>query len=248
MQKISLKTIYLVALSAVFAVSFLMFVLFDLQSQQRQTEAAMLEEARTFAREMDAVWQFMDNSQTVINTTSDGVYEFKGLHCSRVGKSVGALFSKGSDYTIRYTNFNPRNSQDEPDAFEAQALEAFNANAAVTEYYEVTDFQGVERFRYAQALEVDKSCLECHGEPAGEVDITGKVKEGWTLDSVGGAISIVIPRARQRGARRGVLPVHHAAHWCRGVRRDHVLRVPAAQPHEAGLHRDGGGQAGRFVG
>ena len=91
MQKISLKTIYLVALSAVFAVSFLMFVLFDLQSQQRQTEAAMLEEARTFAREMDAVWQFMDNSQTVINTTSDGVYEFKGLHCSRVGKSVGAL-------------------------------------------------------------------------------------------------------------------------------------------------------------
>ena len=49
MQKISLKTIYLVALSAVFAVSFLMFVLFDLQSQQRQTEAAMLEEARTFA-------------------------------------------------------------------------------------------------------------------------------------------------------------------------------------------------------
>ena len=172
MQKISLKTIYLVALSAVFAVSFLMFVLFDLQSQQRQTEAAMLEEARTFAREMDAVWQFMDNSQTVINTTSDGVYEFKGLHCSRVGKSVGALFSKGSDYTIRYTNFNPRNSQDEPDAFEAQALEAFNANAAVTEYYEVTDFQGVERFRYAQALEVDKSCLECHGEPAGEVDIT----------------------------------------------------------------------------
>ncbi|MEI3231639.1 MAG: DUF3365 domain-containing protein [Gordonibacter pamelaeae] len=57
----------------------------------------------------------------------------------------------------------------------------------------MTDFQGVERFRYAQALEVDKSCLECHGEPAGEVDITGKVKEGWTLDSVGGAISIVIP-------------------------------------------------------
>ncbi len=202
MQKISLKTIYLVALSAVFAVSFLMFVLFDLQSQQRQTEAAMLEEARTFAREMDAVWQFMDNSQTVINTTSDGVYEFKGLHCSRVGKSVGALFSKGSDYTIRYTNFNPRNSQDEPDAFEAQALEAFNANAAVTEYYEVTDFQGVERFRYAQALEVDKSCLECHGEPAGEVDITGKVKEGWTLDSVGGAISIVIPLDQQQQAVR----------------------------------------------
>ncbi|MEF9876593.1 MAG: histidine kinase, partial [Gordonibacter sp.] len=75
MKKISLKTIYLVALSAVFSVSFLMFVVFDLQSQQKQTEAAMLEEARTFAREMDAVWQFMDNSQTVINTAVDGSYE-----------------------------------------------------------------------------------------------------------------------------------------------------------------------------
>ncbi len=202
MKKVSLKTIYLVALSAVFAVSFLMFVLFDLQSQQRQTEAAMLEEARTFAREMDAVWQFMDNSQPVINTTTDGIYEFKGLHCSRVGKSVGALFSKGSDYTIRYTNFNPRNLQDEPDAFETKALEKFNADAAVTEHYGVTDFQGIERFRYAQALEVDKSCLECHGEPAGEIDITGKAKEGWTLDSVGGAISIVIPLDQQQQAMR----------------------------------------------
>ena len=202
MKKVSLKTIYLVALSAVFAVSFLMFVLFDLQSQQRQTEAAMLEEARTFAREMDAVWQFMDNSQPVINTTTDGIYEFKGLHCSRVGKSVGALFSKGSDYTIRYTNFNPRNLQDEPDAFETKALEKFNADAAATEHYGVTDFQGVERFRYAQALEVDKSCLECHGEPAGEIDITGKAKEGWTLDSVGGAISIVIPLDQQQQAMR----------------------------------------------
>ncbi len=201
MQKVSLKTIYLVALSAVFAVSFLMFVLFDLQSQQRQTEAAMLEEARTFAREMDAVWQFMDNSQHVINTTSDGVYEFKGLHCSRVGKSVGALFSKGSDYTIRYTNFNPRNPQDEPDAFEAQALERFAAYDA-KEHYAVTDFQGVDRFRYAQVLEVDKSCLECHGEPAGELDITGKAKEGWTLDSIGGAISIVIPLDQQQQAAR----------------------------------------------
>lgn len=162
----------------------------------------MLEEARTFAREMDAVWQFMDNSQPVINTTTDGIYEFKGLHCSRVGKSVGALFSKGSDYTIRYTNFNPRNLQDEPDAFETKALEKFNADAAVTEHYGVTDFQGVERFRYAQALEVDKSCLECHGEPAGEIDITGKAKEGWTLDSVGGAISIVIPLDQQQQAMR----------------------------------------------
>lgn len=198
----SLKTIYLAALTAVFGVSFLAFAVFDFYSQQRQTEAALLEEARTFAREMDAVWQFMDNSQSVINNTSDGTYEFKGLHCSLVGKSVGRLFSAGSDYAIRYTNFNPRSEQDIPDEFEAEALERFNANSSVKEHYGIAEYQGEERFRYLQALEVDSSCLSCHGEPAGELDVTGKEKEGWTLDSVGGAISIVIPIDQQQQTLR----------------------------------------------
>ena len=61
-----------------FLVALAMFAVFDLNSQREQAESAMLEEARTFAREMDAVWQFMDNSQNKINYTSDGTYEFKG--------------------------------------------------------------------------------------------------------------------------------------------------------------------------
>ena len=97
----SLKTIYLAALTAVFAVSFFAFVAFDLYSQQRQTEQAMLEEARTFAREMDAVWQFMDNSQSIINNSSSGGYEFKGLHCSVVGKSVAATTASGTRTSTR---------------------------------------------------------------------------------------------------------------------------------------------------
>ena len=198
----SLKTIYLAALTAVFAVSFFAFVAFDLYSQQKQTEQAMLEEARTFAREMDAVWQFMDNQQNVINYTSDGTYEFKGLHCSVVGKSIGKLFSAGSDYAIRYTNFNPRSEQDIPDEFESEALGAFYADRSVTEYYGVADYQGEDRFRYLQALEVDNSCLDCHADPVGALDITAPEKEGWTLDSVGGAISIVIPLDQQQGAMR----------------------------------------------
>ena len=205
MKRISLKRIYLAALTAVFLATFALFVAFDYVSQQNQAEEALLEEARTFAREMDAVWQFMDNQQKVINTSSDGDYDFKGLHCSIVGKSVGAIFSYNNDYTIRYTNFEPRSYQDRPDAFETEALTAFNENSSVNEYYGVAEFAGEERFRYLQALEVDSSCLECHGEPVGEIDITGHPKEGWTLDSVGGAISIVIPLDQQREATIGNL-------------------------------------------
>ena len=202
LKNMSLKTIYLGALTAAFAITFLMFAVFDIHSQQQQTESALLEEARTFAREMDAVWQFMDNSQKKINYTSDGIYEFKGLHCAVVGKSVGALFSQGSDYTIRYTNFEPRNYQGTPDDFERVALDTFTEDAATTEYYGIADYQGVERFRYVQVLEVDEGCLECHGTPVGEMDITNHAKEGWTLDSIGGAISIVIPLDQQQEIMR----------------------------------------------
>ena len=196
----SLKSIYLIALSTLFAFSFAGFLWLDVRMNRAQSEEMLLEEARTFAQEMDAVWGFMDNVQRTINYTSDGIYEFKGLHCAIVGKSVGTIFSHGSDYTIRYTNFNPRNILDKPDEYETAALTAFNESADVTEYYGFVEVDGERRFRYVQALAVDEGCLECHGEPAGEIDETGFAKEGWTLESVGGAISMVIPTDKQDAA------------------------------------------------
>ena len=44
--------------------------------------------------EMDAMWDFISLNQNVINYTSDGAYDYKGLHCAIAGKSVAALFSR----------------------------------------------------------------------------------------------------------------------------------------------------------
>jgi two-component system sensor histidine kinase BarA len=187
-----LWAVLLLSFAVVFVLVAVGFVRYDTQREREDTIESLLEESRMFAREMDAVWGFMDNAQYTINNSQDG-YQFKGLHCAIVGKSVGAIFSKDSDYTIRYTNFEPRNSLDYPDEYEAEALTAFADDPNLSEYYGIVDYQGQEMFRYVRALEVDESCLECHGDPAGELDITGHAKEGWTLDSLGGAISIVIP-------------------------------------------------------
>ncbi len=111
MRNVSLRVITLATLSAVFIVAVATFSIFDIRVQTEQMESSLAEEARTFAREMDAVWRFMDNSQYTINNDSAGNYEFKGLHCAIVGKSVGAIFSANNDYSIRYTNFNPRRAQ-----------------------------------------------------------------------------------------------------------------------------------------
>jgi general secretion pathway protein A len=37
-----------------------------------------------------------------------------------------------------------------------------------------------------------KQCLVCHGNPKGEVDISGYEKEGFKEGDLGGAISIVL--------------------------------------------------------
>ena len=37
-------------------------------------------------------------------------------------------------------------------------------------------------------------CLSCHGEPKGEMDITGYPKEGGKLDDLGGVISVTLFR------------------------------------------------------
>lgn len=201
MKNMGLRAIYLIALTFVFLVAVLLFAAFDMESQRKARDQALLEEARTFAREMDATWQFMENSQDMINYTLDGVYEFKGLHCAVVGKGIGAIFSAGGDYAIRYVNLNPRNYQGTPDEFEAAALNEF-VSTGETEMYGRAAYDGEDRFRYVRALEVDESCLECHGSPVGEIDVTGYEKEGWTLDSLGGAISIVLPTDAQDESMR----------------------------------------------
>ncbi|MEI3548799.1 MAG: DUF3365 domain-containing protein [Adlercreutzia sp.] len=136
-RNISLRVVSLLVLTFMFVVATAVFTLFDIRMQTQNMEDSLAEEARTFAREMDAVWEFMDNSQHTINNTTTGVYEFKGLHCAIVGKSVGAIFSAGNNYSIRYTNFEPRRAQDKPDAFETEALALFNEQKDTQEFFRI---------------------------------------------------------------------------------------------------------------
>lgn len=63
----------------------------------------------------------------------------------------------------------------------------------VPDYYGFTDYEGHQVFRYVAPMTIDEACLQCHGEPAGELDVTGTPKEGWKMGDIGGAISIIMP-------------------------------------------------------
>lgn len=164
----------------------------NLQQQQAQNEA--LEKAEVLAEEMRAVWNFVDLNQDVINRNDDGTFRTKHLVCVVAAKSVSTLFTTNTNYTINFTNENPRQAANSPDAFEQRAFNAFAAEPERTSYYGVeTDEDGQRVFRYVEPLYVTETCLECHGKPVGELDQYGYEKEGMQVGDVGGAMSITEP-------------------------------------------------------
>lgn len=164
----------------------------NLQQQQAQNEA--LEKAEVLADEMRAVWDFVDINQDVINRNGDGTFRTKHLVCVVAAKSVSTLFTAKTDYKINFTNENPRQQANAPDVFERRAFEAFAADPALESFHGVeTDADGQRVFRYVEPLRVTETCLECHGEPAGELDQYGYEKEGMQVGDVGGAMSITEP-------------------------------------------------------
>lgn len=190
---IKLKTKFAVLIVALLMISLAANIGWTSMNARAQMENELREKGQVLAQQMDAMWEFMASNQDrleQISYTDDGVYQ--GLHCAIVGRSIGALFTSQSSYSTKFVNFEPRNRADVPDAFESAALTAFNDGSA-TEYYEIADVGGVEVFRYAAPMRIEENCLECHGEPAGEIDVTGFPKEGWQLGDVGGAISLIMP-------------------------------------------------------
>ena len=169
-------------------------ILWNLSLQNAQAENEAREKAEVLASEMRAAWDFGDMNQDVINRAEDGTFRTKHLVCVVAAKSISMLFTTETDYSIRFTNDTPRQAANAPDEFEQEALAAFNADPERKAFWRVVDAgDGTRVFRYTEPLYVTESCLECHGDPVGELDQYGYPKEGMQVGQVGGAMSITEP-------------------------------------------------------
>lgn len=169
-------------------------ILWNLSLQNAQAENEAREKAEVLASEMRAAWDFVDMNQDVINRAEDGTFRTKHLVCVVAAKSISMLFTTETDYSIRFTNDTPRQAANAPDEFEQEALAAFNADPERKAFWRVVDAgDGTRVFRYTEPLYVTESCLECHGDPVGELDQHGYPKEGMQVGQVGGAMSITEP-------------------------------------------------------
>lgn len=136
----------------------------------------------------------IDSYQTPINIPG---IRYKGLIPATFGTETAKRFQTWSGIYLRQIAPEKflRNSKNKPDAYEATVLEAMAEQASTAAEsqpkWEVTD--GGHMLRLMLPLYYSKACLDCHGEPKGQRDITGYAREGGKEGELGGAISVKLP-------------------------------------------------------
>ncbi|HLA32162.1 MAG TPA: DUF3365 domain-containing protein [Pseudomonas sp.] len=152
--------------------------------------------AKARAALISAVQATMDEAQALINEQGKG---FKGFLPAVFGGRVASNFSAAMAGTFAIKLTAPkayvRNRANRPDEWEDKVIETMFKQPGYEKgkaYAEAVPVKGKAAYRYILPEYYGPSCLACHGDPKGEVDITGGKKEGAKLDELGGAISLII--------------------------------------------------------
>lgn len=148
---------------------------------------------RLIQAELEAVEEVMNNAQGLINDPNLG---FKGFLPAVFAKKVADAFRQrvGTEAYIKLTAPREwiRNRANRPDRWERNVIKQYFQAGNWEKgkpYTETTSLKGRKAFRLIIPEYYAPSCLGCHGEPKGAIDITGGKKEGGTLGELGGAIS-----------------------------------------------------------
>jgi signal transduction histidine kinase len=178
----------------------------DFYGEQKQAEREMLEKAQIITQQQKALWEFMAINQRKLNYDYDGNLEYKFLSCSTVAMGVGAMLAAETDYKLKPTKLDYRNMLNAPDDFESRGISKLQQDSSAKEFWAIDMENGKKVFRYMTPLQIDKNCLDCHGQPKGELDISGYTKEGLKIGDFAGALSLTMPMdIYQENIQRNVL-------------------------------------------
>jgi len=143
-----------------------------------------------------AVREVIELAQPIINEKGKG---YKGFLPAVFAKQVATSFSKKSAGSMSIKLTAPksyiRNSTNSPDSWESEVIETkFKSSIWIKGQWfaENAIVEGRAAYRFILPEYYKQSCLKCHGEPKGELDITGGKKEGGVLGELGGAISFAV--------------------------------------------------------
>jgi signal transduction histidine kinase len=156
-------------------------------------EKDLLYQARTTTELFVSMREFMAKNQDKINYDSKGNFEFKHLDPAAVGRGVGDIHNRKGGVRIKQTRLRVRHPANAPGEFEKAALARFGKDKSLKEITGRTKLEGRDFFRYMLPLFAKKECLQCHGQPRGELDIAGYPKEGYREGDLAGALSVYVP-------------------------------------------------------
>ena len=146
------------------------------------------------ARLLEESKQTVATYQTVINMP--GV-KYKGLIPATFGTETGARFQAWSGVYLKQTapEHLVRNPKNKPDAFEAAEMEKLGERSfpRVGEQVVSRMVEDGKSLLVLLPLFYGKDCMNCHGAPKGERDVTGYPREGAKEGDLGGAISVKLP-------------------------------------------------------
>jgi hypothetical protein len=149
-------------------------------------------QANLYLALVQAEKEVVDEAQPVIN--KPGI-SFKGFIPAVFTRRVGEQFYKKSGVRVKLTGIDYRNPNNKPDDFETEVLRMFGdpRHPKGQSYVRNTMVDGRSVLRMMDPEYAGPTCLNCHGSPKGERDVTGMKKEGWKEGELAGAISIVLP-------------------------------------------------------
>jgi len=151
---------------------------------------------RLIEAQLQAMRKVVDSHQDEINRLGVGFKGFIPATFARLSNEEFGVIA-GQEARIRVTAppHLVRNRKARPDAWEKNILETRLQAADWPKgepFTETVELEGRPAFRMLLPEYYGESCLACHGEPRGEMDITSYPKEGGKLGELAGAISIVI--------------------------------------------------------
>lgn len=133
--------------------------------------------------------EVVHDAQVVINQRGIG---YKNFIPATYGGQAARRFTARSHVRLKQTTLQPRNPKNEPDEYETSVLKWLSGRPKADAYVsELTD-EG-RTLRVVMPIYHVKDCLRCHGEPKGELDISGYPKEGAREGDLAGAITVTVP-------------------------------------------------------
>ncbi|MCE5273473.1 methyl-accepting chemotaxis protein [bacterium] len=155
----------------------------------RQSVKAVEEKSRAVVLTLEATREEMANKLTLgVIKPFDQIDKANLLEAIPIITAINAARKNAEEagYTFRVPKEQPRNPANEPDEMERKVLNELKSSNVPE--LAIEDKENVHYFR---PIRLTRECLMCHGDPKGELDPVGGVKEGWKEGEIHGAFHII---------------------------------------------------------